>query len=157
MILFSTPVSSFTSSIWCLRFFLTDHTVLLYPTIILLQCLIPESNCKQDLKRFGKVSTLPMLCFREGSPPLPDVYNTSYTGLGTEIILLTDWAWKIMWPWLHHSSMSSQANNISFFSVVLDYISNSSFGGSEDLQIVEKCYPMQKTISLMLTNEQVYC
>ncbi|PHU09569.1 hypothetical protein BC332_21429 [Capsicum chinense] len=78
-----------------------------------------ESSVGTDLKRFGKVSTLPMLCFREGSPPLPDVYNTSYTGL------------------------------------VLDYISNSSFGGSEDLQIVEKCYPMQKTISLMLTNEQI--
>ncbi|CAN4111562.1 unnamed protein product [Withania somnifera] len=78
-----------------------------------------ESSVGIDLKRIGKVSTLPMLCFREGSPPLPDVYNTSLTGL------------------------------------VIDHISNSSFGGSENLQIVEKCYPMQKTIFLMLTNEQI--
>lgn len=78
-----------------------------------------ESNVGIDLKRIGKVSTLPMLCFREGSPPLPDVYNTSLTGL------------------------------------VIDHISNSSFGGSEDLQIFEKCYPTQKSIFLMLTNEQI--
>uniref|UniRef100_M0ZGV9 EGF-like domain-containing protein n=1 Tax=Solanum tuberosum TaxID=4113 RepID=M0ZGV9_SOLTU len=76
-----------------------------------------ESNIGVDLKRIGKVSTLPMICFREGSPPLPDVYNTSLTGL--------------------------------------DHISNSSFGGSQDLQMVEKCYPMQKSVSLMLTNEQI--
>ncbi|XP_055817240.1 uncharacterized protein LOC129886547 isoform X2 [Solanum dulcamara] len=79
-----------------------------------------ESNVGVDLKRIGKVSTLPMICFREGSPPLPDVYNTSLTGL------------------------------------VIDHISNSSFGGSQDLHIVEKCYPMQKSISLMLTNEQIH-
>ncbi|MCD7450798.1 hypothetical protein HAX54_008435 [Datura stramonium] len=78
-----------------------------------------ESNVGIDLKRIGKVSTLPMICFREGSPPLPDVYNTSLTGL------------------------------------VIDHISNSSFGGSQDLQIVEKCYPMQKSIFLTLTNEQI--
>ncbi|XP_027772060.1 uncharacterized protein LOC107002631 isoform X2 [Solanum pennellii] len=76
-----------------------------------------ESNIGVDLKRIGKVSTLPMICFREGSPPLPDVHNTSLT--------------------------------------VIDHISNSSFGGSQDLQMVEKCYPMQKSISLMLTNEQI--
>ncbi|CAN4108996.1 unnamed protein product [Withania somnifera] len=78
-----------------------------------------ESNVGIDLKRIGKISNLPMLCFREGSPPLPDVYNTSLTGL------------------------------------VIDHMSNSSFGGSEDLQIVEKCYPLQKSIFLMLTNEQI--
>ncbi|KAJ8529207.1 hypothetical protein K7X08_036042 [Anisodus acutangulus] len=78
-----------------------------------------ESNVGIDLKRIGKVSNLPMICFREGSPPLPDVYNTSHTGL------------------------------------VIDHISNSSFGGSQDLQIVEKCYPTQKSIFLTLTNEQI--
>ncbi|XP_016487526.1 uncharacterized protein LOC107807618 isoform X1 [Nicotiana tabacum] len=78
-----------------------------------------ESNVGLNLKSIGKVSTLPMICFREGSPPLPDVYNTSLTGL------------------------------------VIDHISNSSFGGSRDLQIVEKCYPMQRSIFLTLTNEQI--
>ncbi|XP_060218563.1 uncharacterized protein LOC132645555 isoform X2 [Lycium barbarum] len=78
-----------------------------------------ESNVGIDLKRIGKVTTLPMICFREGSPPLPDVNNTTHTSL------------------------------------VIDHISNSSFGGSQDLQISEKCYPTQKSIFLTLTNEQI--
>ncbi|KAL3536800.1 hypothetical protein ACH5RR_000166 [Cinchona calisaya] len=80
-----------------------------------------ESDVDLDLKNIRKASrsTLPMICFREGSPPLPDVYNTSLTGL------------------------------------VFDYVSNSSFGGVQGLQIVEQCYPMQKIISVRLTNEQI--
>lgn len=44
-----------------------------------------EFDCLQDLekaKRAPGSSTLPMICFREGSPPLPDVNNISRTGLG---------------------------------------------------------------------------
>lgn len=80
-----------------------------------------ESDTDIDLGQAKKasVSTLPMICLREGSPPLPDVYNISQTGL------------------------------------VLDAISNGSFGGAEGLQIVEQCYPMQKFIALRLTNEQI--
>lgn len=29
-----------------------------------------------------------MICFREGSPPLPDVYNTSLTGLGKNLTVV---------------------------------------------------------------------
>ncbi|XP_052193210.1 uncharacterized protein LOC127801820 isoform X2 [Diospyros lotus] len=64
-------------------------------------------------------SRIPMICLREGSPPLPDAYNTSLTGL------------------------------------VLDSISNGSFGDIQDLQNAELCYPMQKNISLKLTSEQI--
>lgn len=32
---------------------------------------------------------------------------------------------------------------------------NGSFEGAEDIEIAEQCYPMQKNISLRLTNEQV--
>nr|XP_027108392.1 uncharacterized protein LOC113728094 isoform X2 [Coffea arabica]XP_027115244.1 uncharacterized protein LOC113733209 isoform X2 [Coffea arabica] len=80
-----------------------------------------ESDVDLDLRNIREASTsnLPMICFREGSPPLPDVYNTSLTGL------------------------------------VFDYVSNDSIGGIQGLQIVEQCYPMQKIISLRLTNEQI--
>ncbi|XP_059651373.1 uncharacterized protein LOC132298983 [Cornus florida] len=42
-----------------------------------------ESDVDLDPGSIKKVpkSTQPMICFREGSPPLPDVYNTSSTGL----------------------------------------------------------------------------
>ncbi|KAL3517189.1 hypothetical protein ACH5RR_024091 [Cinchona calisaya] len=80
-----------------------------------------ESDVDIDLKNIRKASRspLPVICFREGGPPLPDVYNTSLTGL------------------------------------VLDYVSNGSFGGIQGLQNVEQCYPMQKIITLRLTNEQI--
>lgn len=38
---------------------------------------------------------------------------------------------------------------------VIDYISNNSFVGNQSLQNFERCYPMQKNIWLILTNEQV--
>ncbi|KZV21811.1 protein binding protein [Dorcoceras hygrometricum] len=43
-----------------------------------------ESDVDLDLHEIRNTtgSSLPMLCFRQGSPPLPDVYNTSLTGLG---------------------------------------------------------------------------
>ncbi|KAI3444514.1 hypothetical protein Pfo_001179 [Paulownia fortunei] len=80
-----------------------------------------ESDVDLDLNEIKNASgsSLPMICFREGSPPLPDVYNTSLTGL------------------------------------VIDYISNGSFVGTQSLQNVEKCYPMQKNIWLRVTNEQI--
>ncbi|RAL54162.1 hypothetical protein DM860_004633 [Cuscuta australis] len=78
-----------------------------------------ETDVDIDLGRIRKSpeSSWPIICFREGSPPLPDVYNISDSGL------------------------------------VLEYASNRSF--VQDLQLVEKCYPMQKTIYLRLTNEQI--
>ncbi|KAF9615313.1 hypothetical protein IFM89_022729 [Coptis chinensis] len=38
---------------------------------------------------------------------------------------------------------------------VLSSSSNESIGGSEVLQLVEQCHPLQKTIMLMMTNEQI--
>ncbi|XP_012843949.1 PREDICTED: uncharacterized protein LOC105963998 [Erythranthe guttata] len=80
-----------------------------------------ESDVDLDLNKINNASasSLPMICFREGSPPLPDVYNTSLTGL------------------------------------VIDRVSNGSFIGTQSLQNVDKCYPMQSNISLRLTNEQI--
>ncbi|XP_028075756.1 uncharacterized protein LOC114277989 isoform X1 [Camellia sinensis] len=80
-----------------------------------------ESDVDLDTKSIKKVptSTLPVICLREGSPPLPDASNTSLTGL------------------------------------VLDPISNGSFGDIQGLQNAELCYPLQKNISVILTNEQI--
>ncbi|KAK2965585.1 hypothetical protein RJ640_006200 [Escallonia rubra] len=80
-----------------------------------------ESNVDLDPRSIGKVpkSSLPIICLREGSPPLPDGYSTSVPGL------------------------------------VLTPISEGSFGGNQGLQIAEQCYPMQKNISVRLTNEQI--
>ncbi|KAJ9171410.1 hypothetical protein P3X46_014784 [Hevea brasiliensis] len=43
-----------------------------------------ESDVDLDAKSISKVpkSTLPMICFRDGSPPLPDVLNSSIVELG---------------------------------------------------------------------------
>ncbi|KAF8033278.1 hypothetical protein BT93_D2011 [Corymbia citriodora subsp. variegata] len=60
-----------------------------------------------------------MICFRDGSPPLPDVSNTSVNGL------------------------------------VLGSLSNQSIERIQGLQNVEQCYPMQKNITIRLTNEQI--
>ncbi|CAH9093128.1 unnamed protein product [Cuscuta epithymum] len=81
--------------------------------------IILESDVDIDLQRIIKSpqSLFPIICFREGSPPLPDVYNVSASGL------------------------------------VLNFASNRSF--VQDLELVEKCYPIQKTISFKLTNEQM--
>ncbi|KAK3009616.1 hypothetical protein RJ639_013801 [Escallonia herrerae] len=77
------------------------------------------SNVDLDPRSIGKVpkSSLPIICLREGSPPLPDAYNTSVP--------------------------------------VLSPISEGSFGGNQGLHVAELCYPMQKNISLRLTNEQI--
>lgn len=41
--------------------------------------------CLQDAASLRKTpeSALPIICFRDGSPPLPDVSNTSLKDLGT--------------------------------------------------------------------------
>ncbi|XP_057499301.1 uncharacterized protein LOC130783595 isoform X2 [Actinidia eriantha] len=81
-----------------------------------------ESDVDLDPESIKHVPTrkLPMICLREGSPPLPDVHNTSLTGL------------------------------------VLDPISNGSFGNiQQGLQNAELCYPLQKNMSVILTNEQI--
>ncbi|KAE7999470.1 hypothetical protein FH972_003897 [Carpinus fangiana] len=67
----------------------------------------------------ARESTLPIICFRDGSPPLPDV------------------------------------SNISLNDSVLFPLSNGSFGGIQALQNVEQCFPMQKNITMKLTNEQI--
>ncbi|XP_028096285.1 uncharacterized protein LOC114296201 isoform X2 [Camellia sinensis] len=80
-----------------------------------------ESDIDLDPKSIKKVprSRIPMICLREGGPPLPDAYNTS------------------------------------LISLVLDPISNGSFGDIQGLQNEELCYLMQKNISVTLTNEQI--
>jgi len=42
------------------------------------------SSFSQDAKSISKVpkSTLPLICIRDGSPPLPDVLNSSLIELG---------------------------------------------------------------------------
>ncbi|PSS04369.1 Transmembrane protein like [Actinidia chinensis var. chinensis] len=81
-----------------------------------------ESDVDSDPESIKNVPTskLPMICLREGSPPLPDVHNTSLTGL------------------------------------VLDPTLNGSFGNiQQGLQNAELCYPLQKNMSVTLTNEQI--
>ncbi|KAL8229767.1 hypothetical protein R6Q57_014667 [Mikania cordata] len=48
-----------------------------------------ESDVDLDKSRImmADKTSLPMICAREGSPPLPDTYNTSFTGLVLEPIL----------------------------------------------------------------------
>ena len=51
---------------------------------------------------------------------------------------------------------SNCVNYISILNVVLDPISNGSFGNiQQGLQNAELCYPLQKNMSVILTNEQV--
>ncbi|XP_030548064.2 uncharacterized protein LOC115753554 isoform X2 [Rhodamnia argentea] len=80
-----------------------------------------ESDVDLGIESIEQVpkGTLPMICFREGSPPLPDVSNTSVNGL------------------------------------VLGSLSNQSIEWIQGLQNVEQCYPMQKNITIRLTNEQI--
>ncbi|EPS65174.1 hypothetical protein M569_09604, partial [Genlisea aurea] len=80
-----------------------------------------ETDADTDISKLnnGSGSSVPIICFREGSPPVPDVYDTSLTGF------------------------------------VPEYISNGSFLSSKSLQNAEKCYPLQKSIFLRLTNEQI--
>uniref|UniRef100_A0A1J3JQ93 Transmembrane protein 8B n=1 Tax=Noccaea caerulescens TaxID=107243 RepID=A0A1J3JQ93_NOCCA len=77
-----------------------------------------ESDVDITEKSISKISKslLPVICFRDGSPPLPDA-PTKGLELGR------------------------------FF--------NGSFEGAQDVEIAEQCYPMQKNISLRLTNEQI--
>ncbi|CAN8286173.1 unnamed protein product [Cochlearia groenlandica] len=78
-----------------------------------------ESDVDMSAKSISKISKslLPVICFRDGSPPLPDA-----------------------------SPNGPQALRRFF---------NGSFEGSEDIEIAEQCYPMQKNILLRLTNEQI--
>lgn len=46
--------------------------------------------------------------------------------------------------------------NYEKFLAVLSSLSNISYEEFNDSQNVERCFPMQKNISLKLTNEQVY-
>ncbi|GLT46582.1 hypothetical protein SLA2020_203260 [Shorea laevis] len=80
-----------------------------------------ESNVDLDVENVEEIpkSSLPMFCFREGGPPLPD------------------------------------DSNISFKSSALGALQNGSFEGPLDVQNTEKCYPMQKNITIMLTSEQI--
>ncbi|KAF8379550.1 hypothetical protein HHK36_028990 [Tetracentron sinense] len=72
---------------------------------------------KESIEKLPR-TMLPIICFRDGSPPLPDVSNTSLKGL------------------------------------VLDSLTNGSVGSIHDLQNVEQCHPLQRNITVTLTNEQ---
>ncbi|KAL2570369.1 hypothetical protein GLYMA_18G235400v4 [Glycine max] len=71
-----------------------------------------NSDVDLDVSRIERVpmSTLPIICFRDGSPPLPDALNTS--------------------------------------------LKDSATSGINDLD-VERCFPMQKNITMKLTNNQI--
>ncbi|KAM7274437.1 hypothetical protein ACFE04_016303 [Oxalis oulophora] len=79
-----------------------------------------DSDVDLDVSSFKKniKSTLPLICFRDGSPPLPDVLNFNQKG------------------------------------IVLGNFSVESFEALEGLQNVQ-CFPMQRNITLKLTNEQI--
>ncbi|XP_018479147.2 uncharacterized protein LOC108850055 isoform X1 [Raphanus sativus] len=80
-----------------------------------------ESDVDISAKSISKISKslLPVICFRDGSPPLPDA--------------------------------STNALN----SLELGRLFNGSFEVGQNIGIAEQCYPMQKNISLRLTNEQI--
>ncbi|KAL1366920.1 hypothetical protein HN51_020974 [Arachis hypogaea] len=71
-----------------------------------------NSDVDLDLSRVDRIpkSSLPIICFRDGSPPLPDALNTT--------------------------------------------LKDSVVSGINDLD-VEQCFPMQKNITMRLTNEQI--
>ncbi|KAJ6320321.1 hypothetical protein OIU78_015669 [Salix suchowensis] len=77
-----------------------------------------QSDVDLDSKSISKVpkSTLPLICIRDGSPPLPDVLKSSLIELGS--------------------------------------FSNGSFQKIQNPQDVQ-CYPMQRNITVTLTNEQI--
>ncbi|KAI3979229.1 hypothetical protein MKX01_008241 [Papaver californicum] len=74
-----------------------------------------DSNTVKHLSK----SELPLICFRDGSPPLPDVTEDALRDL------------------------------------VLNPLTNNSFGGMRDLQNGERCHLLQEDIMLSLTNEQI--
>ncbi|CAF2303508.1 unnamed protein product [Brassica napus] len=80
-----------------------------------------ESDVDISAKSVSKISKslLPVICFRDGSPPLPDASTNALKALE------------------------------------LGQLFNGSFEGGQDIEIAEQCYPMQKNISLRLTNEQI--
>ncbi|CAJ1950171.1 unnamed protein product [Sphenostylis stenocarpa] len=72
-----------------------------------------NSDVDLDVSRVERIpkSSLPIICFRDGSPPLPDALNTS--------------------------------------------LKDSAVTGINGLDI-EQCFPMEKNITMKLTNEQIY-
>ncbi|ESQ39243.1 hypothetical protein EUTSA_v10001314mg [Eutrema salsugineum] len=80
-----------------------------------------ESDVDITAKSISKISKslLPVICFRDGSPPLPDASTNALKGLE------------------------------------LGRLFNGSFEGAQDIDIAQQCYPMQKNMSLRLTNEQI--
>ncbi|XP_050237003.1 uncharacterized protein LOC126686804 isoform X2 [Mercurialis annua] len=77
-----------------------------------------QSDVDLDSRSLSKVpqSNLPMICIRDGSPPLPDVLNSSVIDLGP--------------------------------------LYNGSFKVPDGHQSIQ-CYPMQKNMTVKLTNEQI--
>ncbi|KAI9109903.1 hypothetical protein K1719_018944 [Acacia pycnantha] len=73
-------------------------------------CVISDVDLDASTAEKVSKSILPIICFRDGSPPLPDALNTSVK-----------------------DPASSGVNGLD----------------------VEQCFPMQKNISLKLTNEQI--
>ncbi|KAL3829685.1 hypothetical protein ACJIZ3_018487 [Penstemon smallii] len=118
-----------------------------------------DSDVDIDLSKLknGLDNSLPMICFREGSLPLPDVYNTSLTGLGKkkksviEFIISISLQIKRYFRLIICFTVTHERYDFA----VLDYISNDSFVGTQNLQNIYKCYPLQNNILLRLTNEQI--
>ncbi|KAL0896315.1 hypothetical protein Bca101_080276 [Brassica carinata] len=80
-----------------------------------------ESDVDISAKSISKISKslLPVICFRDGSPPLPDASTDALKNLE------------------------------------LGRLFKGTFDGGQDIEIAEQCYPMQKNISLRLTNEHI--
>lgn len=80
-----------------------------------------ESDVELDASTIQKVgkSAVPMICFRDGSPPLPDVSSAALERLELRPVF----------------NVSSQ--------------------GIQNIEVTEQCYPMQKNITMKLTNEQI--
>lgn len=128
-------------------------------------------------------STLPLICFRDGSPPLPDSSNKALKHLGDRlhwnlILNLAQGVFVIRFPilcylnfgflssyWcccvglvfcqLMHPLESVIIWRIIVCGAVLGSLSNGSIGAIEGLQNAELCYPLEKRVTLKLTNEQV--
>ncbi|KAJ6879450.1 hypothetical protein NC652_032898 [Populus alba x Populus x berolinensis] len=97
-----------------------------------------QSDVDLDAKSISKVpkSTLPLICIRDGSPPLPDVLNSSLI----ELVSLFE--------------SNEGKTEVAVTVLVSGSFSNGSFQRIQGPQNVQ-CYPMQRNITATLTNEQI--
>lgn len=100
------------------------------------------------------MSTLPIICFRDGGPPLPDALN----------LTLKDSAISGRRPRKHRcyetvAMLLLTVLDISFFTFYFQFpimitFCSPFYSGINGLD-VEQCFPMQKNITMKLTNNQV--